>query len=242
MLRQKEKHMKNQTCFMQAVNEFKQAKTREQQRKSQLEQRANASLSLKQKSMKKMLDSLLPRAVANIQKILSQEKGFGNYLVWLFENRANSFDDSTSSCGFQPRPLQFKVCNDASTITNMKAEVKDIIGSREEYEVHVSVLVLYREYELERNRNSLHGGSPRNGQVLALTALRSHQFGKPEICQIKDFRLVMVYESVDLRLDTAHYSATTLVSLDPGFADTLRKLSSTASTFKFLLNRFGPMP
>jgi hypothetical protein len=197
--------------------------------------------------MKKKIEDILPRAVANIQKILSQDRDFGDYLVWLFSTSANSFDERTSSCGFQPRPMQYKVCNDASTVTNVKTEAKELIGSREDYEVHVSVLVLYREYEQKRNRDSLQTRldgerSPRNGQILALTALRSHQFGKPEICQIKDFRLVMVYEEIVHRLDTAHYSATSSVSLDPGFADTLRKLSSTALTFKFLLNRFGPMP
>jgi hypothetical protein len=246
MLRQKEKLMKNQICFTQCVSEFKQSKAREQKRKNQLEQKARAAQSQAQKTMKKRIESILPRAVANLCKVICQDKGFGSYLVWLFETRAISFDDGTGSCGFQPRPRQYMICHEASSIANVKVEAKQLIGSREDYDAHVSVLVLYREYERKRNLDPLHARLHRdadiqNGPVLALTALRSHQFCKPEIDQIKDFRLVMVYEEIDRRLMTSDYSALPSMSLDPGFADTLHKLSSPTSAFKFLLNKFGPM-
>ena len=216
--------------FIQSVAEFSKAELRQAKAKAELERQARTSDLSARKKMQYQIDAVLPKALANVCKLIRQDSDFSAYLISLFGGAAaHSVADDTGVCGFPIPPMQ-------------------IVGNLQDRSIKVLVLDLYSEYESKRRADSVESriedrldgeSQTQNGAVLALTALPSTTFGVPEIDQAKNCRLIIADERTDDSLCISTYSKLSSTPLDPGFVSTLRKLSSPKSTFQFFLKKFG---
>ncbi|MEK7501820.1 MAG: hypothetical protein AAB629_02760 [Patescibacteria group bacterium] len=239
--------MKKPISFSRSASDFKRAKIRKEERKKQSEILAQEQAQWAQAKMKKIYDALLIKALANLREVMQSDKDFRDYLVRLFgTNFARFFDDRSGACGFPVPPLKWKKEKLSELIPGVKCKVESLIGTTEDYKVPISVLVLYGEYESKQGEVSTREvadgeSNSQNRPVLALTALRSWGFGKPEIDQLGNFQLVIIDEQYESQLDMTTYSWYSSVSVDPGFESTLRKLTTPKTTFEYFLKRFGSL-
>jgi hypothetical protein len=232
-------------AFITSVQKFLHAQELEQKRKIRVDRKALEHKHELEVNQKKLTDFMLIRALANLHGIIKCDDEFTDYLAQLFgSNRAVKISDGSGACGFPPPPIRWQNCGESELAPGLGIGTTQImIGKEDDYEIRVSVLVLYSEYESIKNmqeERSFADGEHRQQicPVLALTARCDH-FSAPNRAQVKNCQLVVV-EEYTCTLLNINYSKLSEVSLDPGFITVLDKLSSTGSTFDYFLKKFGP--